>query len=83
VQRKCSRLTAGSRKAPISASTLQFDGSRIGNQVRSVRIEVKRTCTRKRPTLTLEVVFKRVAGKAQVDRARSDLNGNEVPDGEE
>ncbi len=80
---RCSRVTVGSRKAPITASTLQFDGSRIGNQVRSVRIEVERTCARKRPTLTLEIVFKRSAGKVQVDRAKSDLNGNDVPDGEE
>ncbi len=79
----CGKTTANSLKVALSAQTEAFDGSRLGTIVRSVSVDVERTCKRKRPTVTLELVFKRVDGRVRIDRAKSDLNGNEVPDGEE
>jgi streptogramin lyase len=59
---------------------LPFLRGEFGTKVRTMTVAVERTCRRVLAPKIFEIVFRR---DGELDRKRSDLNGNGVPDGRE
>lgn len=81
---RCARTTAGSLRAFLQSTKANYGPDRLGTRaVPSVELEIEQVCGAKRRTRTFEIVFKRLDEKVRIDRKKSDLNGNAVPDGDE
>lgn len=77
----CSRASTGATRFNIVGGR-NFSKDKLGKTVKLVSIEVERFCERRRAPQTFTLVF--LAGpRGPLDIARSDLNGNGIPDGRE
>jgi hypothetical protein len=76
----CKRVSRGTDELLLGSDSPVFRERNVGKgDGRTITIEVDRFCNGERSPLIFDLVLK--PGTGALDRARSDLNGNGIPDG--